>query len=113
MFEAIRNTLEEIGIPAQVIIAIIGIIFASDFIKGVLAYIEKYLEEKKGKQIRFFDHTKIVIVFFCSLIAALTLWGLNVIKGVEVLIYSLALCGVSCILYDVVIKKVKQKIEDV
>lgn len=113
MFEAIRNTLETIGIPAQVIIAVIGIIFASDFIKGVLAYIEDYVEEKKGRQIKLFDHTKILIVFFCSIIAALTLWGLKIIKGVEVVIYSLALCGVSCILYDVVIRKVKQKIEDV
>lgn len=112
LFYSIRETMDAIGLPYQVIFCIIAIIFASDFIKGILAYIETFLEDKKGKQIKFFDHTKIVIVFICSLIAALTLWGLHVIRGVEVFLYSLALCGVSCILYDVVIKKLKQKIED-
>ena len=50
--------------PYQVGIAVFVVIVITELTKNVVAIIEKKIEEKKGKEIKFFDHTKIIFSLF-------------------------------------------------
>ena len=54
--------------PYQVGIAVLVVIVITELTKNAVAKIEKKIEEKKGKEIKFFDHTKIIFSLFWSLV---------------------------------------------
>lgn len=115
MAEAIKtfqNFMESIGIPGEVVVAILGVICITEFAKRGLAILEKFLEEKYKKEIKFFDHTKILLTCIFSIFATITLVGMKTLTWPQVPMYSLGIMGASALLYDVVLKKAKKFIED-
>ena len=49
--EALKNLFNEIGIPYQVLFAISVVVLITEASKDACISLEKYLEEKKGKEI--------------------------------------------------------------
>lgn len=111
LLNSIKEFFVEIGIPPQVIIAIVSVIFVTEVTKNLLTILENYLEEKKGKQIVIFNHTKIILVVIWSIIASIILAASNIIGWHDVLLYLFVLTGFSSFLYDIIIKKFKNKDE--
>ena len=107
--EALKNLFNEIGIPYQVLFAISVVVLSKDACKSL----EKYLEEKKGKEIKIFDHTKIIFLIFWSAIACVCLALAKIITWVTFPLYLFAIIGCCSFLYELIIKKVKTWLENV
>lgn len=108
-FEQIMN---QFGIPGQVVLAIIAVVFVTEATKELFKKLEEYLEAKKGKEIKFFDHTKIVFLIFWSIVAAILLAVYKVITWSGVPLYVFAIIGFSSFCYELILKKVKKCLED-
>ena len=108
-FEQIMN---QFGIPGQVILAIIAVVIVTEATKELFKKLEIYLEEKKGKQIKFFNHTKIIFLIFWSIIAAVVLAMSKVIEWNAVPLYIFAIIGFSSFCYELILKKVKKCLEE-
>lgn len=108
----VQEFFASIGIPGEVVVAVIGVICCTEFAKRGLAELEKVLEAKEGKEIKFFDHTKILLVCIISIFATITLCGMKVLMWVQLPMYTFGIMGASALLYDVVIKKLQKFIED-
>ena len=93
--------------PYQVCIAVLVVIVITELTKNAVAKIEKKIEEKKGKEIKFFDHTKIIFSLFCSLVFSFFFSILFIFILAEFPLYFLAIVGASTILYKLVWKKIK------
>ena len=111
--EALKNFLVEIGIPYQVLFAIIVVVFITEASKDACKSLEKYLEEKKGKEIKIFDHTKIIFLIFWSSIACVCLALAKIISWVTLPLYLFAIIGCCSFLYELILKKVKAWSENV
>lgn len=111
--EAIRNVLIEIGVPYQVVFAVIAVVLVTEVTKEACKKLEEYLEKKKGKEIKIFDHTKIIFLIFWSIVAAVTLVIGKVITWSLCPLYTFALIGCCSFCYELILKKVKKWIEDV
>ena len=103
--EALKNFLIEIGIPYQV--------YITEASKDACKSLEKYLEEKKGKELKIFDHTKIIFLIFWSAIACVCLALAKIITWVTFPLYLFAIIGCCSFLYELIIKKVKTWLENV
>lgn len=112
-FTNIKNIFETCGIPIQVLFAIVLVIMATESTKSAAKSLETYLEKKKGKEIKIFDHTKIIFLIFWSLIAVLCLCLSKIIKWNQFPIYTFALIGSGSFLYELIVKKVQKWLEDV
>lgn len=99
-------------IPFEMIMAIIAVVLVTEGTKSGLSKLEDVLEEKKGKQIIFFDHTKIILVILYSLIAGVFLVIASVITWKQFPLYSFSILGASTTCYELIIKKVKNKIDE-
>lgn len=108
--ELIRGLTE--FIPMAVIIAVIAVIFATEFSKVIVFWLEEYLETKLERQIKLFDHSKILLLLFWTVIAVATLVYAEQIDKRMAVIYFMLIVGASTILYELVIKKVKKYIGD-
>ena len=93
--------------PYQVGIAVFVVIVITELTKNVVAIIEKKIEEKKGKEIKFFDHTKIIFSLFWSLVFSVSFDMGKIFTWAEFPLYFLAIVGASTILYKLVWKKIK------
>lgn len=111
--EALKNLFNEIGIPYQVLFAIIVVVFFTEASKDACKSLEKYLEEKKGKEIKIFDHTKIIFLIFWSAIACVCLALAKIITWVTFPLYLFAIIGCCSFLYELIIKKVKTWLKNV
>lgn len=98
-------------IPFEMIMAIVATVLLTEGTKSALAKLEVILEEKKGKQIKFFDHTKIIFVIVYALIATICLVIANVINWLQYPLYAFSILGASTTCYELIIKKVKNKVE--
>lgn len=115
MFEVLKQMqdfMKSIGIPGEVVVAILGVICITEFAKRGLAVLEEYLEKKYQKEIKFFNHTKILLTCIFSICATCTLCATHVLSWYACPMYSLAVMGASALLYDVVLKKLQKFIED-
>ena len=107
-----EQIMDQFGIPGQVVIAIIAVVFVTESTKEVFKKLEEYLEAKKGKEIKFFDHTKIVFLIFWSIVAAVLLAVNKVITWPGVPLYVFVIIGSSSVCYELILKKVKKCLED-
>lgn len=96
-------------IPFEVIIAIVAVVLLSEETKKAFEVLETFLEEKKGKQIKFFDHTKIIFVIVYSLIATLLLVVADVVTWKQYPLYSFSILGAATTFYELIIKQIMIK----
>lgn len=94
-------------IPYQVIVAVFVVIVFTELTKKLFALIEKELEAKKGKEIKFFDHTKIIFSLVWSLLLALSFAIGKIYTWAELPLYFLVIVGAATVLYELVWKKIK------
>lgn len=111
--EVLKNLFKEIGIPYQVLFAIIVVVFLTEASKDACKSLEKYLEEKKGKEIKIFDHTKIIFLIFWAAIACVCLVLAKIISWETLPLNLFAVIGCCSSLYELIIKKVKTWLENV
>ena len=110
-FNSILNTIKEY-VPVPVIVAVacvIMLVYGSTYIASA---IEESLEQKKGKQIKIFDHKKIWLSAFWCIVLTVALAVSKAIQWKEVLYYWLLILGASTFLYEAFLKKIGIKKED-
>lgn len=107
--EVITNYIKELleAIPKEVIFAVFLVVILTELTKILLSSLEKYLETKKGKEIKLFDHTKIILVIFWSLIFSAILAISKVYTWPKMPLYFFAILGLSSFFYELIIKKLK------
>lgn len=93
------------GLPQAVLIAAIIVIVFVYLTIDVVKKIEEKLEEKKGKQIKIFDHKKIWLSLFWCILACIILAVSNFIAWYEVPFYIFVIMGISTFLYESVVKR--------
>ena len=103
MFEFMRSVFDKI--PYQVIVSVFVVIVCTENTKNFFAGIEKKLEAKKGKEIKFFDHTKIVFSLFWSLVLTVSFAVGNIYTWAELPLYFLFVVGGSTTFYELVWKR--------
>lgn len=108
--EVITNYLKELleWIPKEVILSVFIVVVITEITKKSLEVLEKKLEEKKQKQIKFFDHTKVIFVTVWSVIMAIILVVSGVYKWQQLPLYFFVIFGASVILYEYIVKKIKK-----
>lgn len=110
-FNTILNTVKEY-VPIPVIVAVAAVImlvYGSMYIAGI---VEDYLEERDGKQIKIFDHKKVWLNLFWSIIVSVTLALAKFIEWRELAYYALLILGASTFLYEAFLKKAGIKKDD-
>lgn len=110
-FTTIKMFFENCGLPIELLITCILIIIFTQKTKEICKHIEIYFEEKKGKEIKIFNHTKIIFLLIWSCIgnvvlcvSAITLWQ----KFALNLFVTVGLCSMC---YELVVKKVEKWLE--
>ena len=106
--KSILETIMPANAAAALIGAIMAVVLMTEFTKEILKMLEDYLEEKKGKQIKFFDHTKILLSIFWSVIIVMTLTLTNVFSKTDFVIYFFMIIGASNVFYELILKKLKK-----
>ena len=109
---ALFNVVKEY-VPIPVIVAVaanIMLVYGSSWLVTV---IENYLEEKNGRQYRFFDGKKVFLSAFWCVILSLTLALAKFIEWRELPFYLFVILGASTFLYEAFLKKlgVKKDVE--
>lgn len=110
-FNAILNTVKQY-VPVPVIVAVVCVIMLVYGSGYIAAAIEESLEQKKGKQIKLFDHKKIWLSAFWCIVLTIALAVSKAIEWKEVLYYWLLILGASTFLYEAFLKKIGIKKED-
>ena len=95
-------------IPYQVIIAVFVVIIITELTKKFFAFIEKKVEAKKGKEIKFFDHTKIIFSLFWSLVLTVSFAIGKIYSWAELPLYFFGVVGAATVLYELFWKKYKE-----
>lgn len=102
----LRGVFEKI--PYQVVLSIFVVIVFTELTKKFLSKIEKRLEEKKGKEIKFFDHTKIIFSLFWTAVLIISFAFGKIITWGEFVLFFLFVIGGATVFYELVIKKIKE-----
>lgn len=105
LIDFLKSVFERI--PYQVIVAVFVVILFAEFTKQLFSLLEKKIEAKKGKEIKFFDHTKIIFSIFWSLILSVSFAFGKIYSWAELPLYFLVIVGAATILYELVWKKIK------
>lgn len=110
-FNYILSIIKEY-VPVPVILAVVAVIMLVNVSIKIASIIEAAIEEKKGRQIKIFDHKKIWLsVFWCAVVSvALALAGF--ITWREYFYYGLVILGASTFLYEAFLKKIGFKKEE-
>lgn len=95
------------NIPYQVIIAVFVVIVITELTKKLFEKVEKKLEAKKGKEIKIFNHTKIIFSIFWSLVLSVSFVFAKIYTWGESPLYFLVIVGAATIFYELVLKKIK------
>lgn len=106
VFDYIKQLLQ--SIPKEVIFAVLLVAILTEVTKMLIAKLETVLEAKKGKEIKIFDHKKILLVIFWSLLFAILLAVAKIYTWTQVPLYFFAILGTSSFFYELIIKKMKQ-----
>lgn len=96
---------------AGIIISVLVVVFMTETTKSVLTSLESWLEEKKGKEIKFFDHKKILLSIFWSILTTVFLVVAGKIKLSEYPLYLLVIIGASNVFYELILRTIKEKLE--
>ena len=110
-FNSIINTVKEY-VPIPVIVAVVCVIMLVYGSTYIASAIEESVEQKKGKQIKIFDHKKIWLSAFWCVVLTIALAVSKAIAWKEVLYYWLLILGASTFLYEAFLKKIGIKKED-
>jgi len=110
-FNSILNVVKEY-VPIPVIVAVVCVIMLVYGSTYIASAIEESLEQKKGKQIKIFDHKKIWLSAFWCVVLTIALALSKAIQWKEVLYYWLLILGASTFLYEAFLKKIGIKKED-
>ena len=108
--QSLNNLLSYI--PGEVSLGVLIIVFASEATKEILKSLEKILEEKKGKEIVLFDHTKVLLVLLWSLVVASFLAIAKIYSWNMMPLWCLGMYGASSIFYELILKRIKKILED-
>ncbi len=107
-FGSLINTIKEF-IPGCVIIAVFAVIMLTYGSLFIASLIEDIVETATKKQIKIFDHKKIWLSLFWSVVISITLVFANFISWKEVFYYTLVILGASTFLYEAFLKKMGVK----
>ena len=110
-FNSILNIVKEY-VPVPVIVAVVCVIMLVYGSTYIASAIEESIEQKKGKQIKIFDHKKIWLSAFWCIVLTVALALSKAIQWKEVLYYWLLILGASTFLYEAFLKKIGIKKED-
>ena len=110
-FNSILNIVKEY-VPVPVIFAVASVIMLVYGSIYIASAIEESIEQKKGKQIKIFDHKKIWLSAFWCIIVTVALAVSNFIEWKQVLYYWLFILGASTFLYEGFLKKSGKNKED-
>lgn len=110
-FNSILNIVKQY-VPVPVIVAVVCVIMLVYGSTYIASAIEERIEQKKGKQIKIFDHKKIWLSAFWCVVLTITLAVSKYIEWKEVLYYWLLILGASTFLYEAFLKKIGIKKED-
>ena len=105
---ALFNVVKEY-VPIPVLVAVaanIMLVYGSSWLVTV---IENHLEEKNGKQYKFFDGKKVFLSAFWCVILSLTLALAKFIEWRELPFYLFVILGASTFLYEAFLKKLGVK----
>ena len=89
-------------IPTSVIVAAAVAILLIYLSQKIACVFEKWIEAKKNKQIRIFDHKKIWLSLFWSVVLSVALALGSFIEWREALFYAFCILGGSGFLYNMV-----------
>ena len=110
-FNSILNIIKEY-VPVPVIVAVVCVIMLVYGSTYIASAIEESIEQKKGKQIKIFDHKKIWLSAFWCIVLTVALALSKAIQWKEVLYYWLLILGASTFLYEAFLKKIGMNKED-
>ena len=96
-------------VPIPVIVAVVANIMLVYGSSWLVTLIENYLEEKNGRQYKFFDGKKVFISAFWCIILSLTLALAKFIEWRELPFYLFVILGASTFLYEAFLKKLGVK----
>ena len=99
-------------IPGPVIAAVVCVIMLVYMSSFIATSIEDAVEQKKGKQIKLFDHKKVWLSLFWCILMTITLAISKSIEWKQVPYYSFVILGASTFLYEAFLKKIGIKKED-
>ncbi|MEE0876794.1 MAG: hypothetical protein UIH18_05805 [Fibrobacteraceae bacterium] len=102
MFGVLQNYF-----PTAVIMAVVLVVIFTELLKEVVAKIEIKLE-KNGKQIKLFDHKKIWLAVFCSVVFSIALVLAGFFEWRKLFVYTPAILGIAIFLYEVILKPLKK-----
>ena len=102
MFGVLQNYF-----PTAVIMAVVLVVIFTELLKEVVAKIEIKLE-KNGKQIKLFDHKKIWLAVFCSVVFSIALVLAGFFEWRKLFVYTPAILGIAIFLYEAILKPLKK-----
>ena len=105
---ALFNVVKEY-VPIPVLVAVAANIMLVYGSQWLVTQIENYLEEKNGKQYKFFDGKKVFLSAFWCVILSLTLALAKFIEWRELPFYLFVILGASTFLYEAFLKKLGVK----
>ena len=92
-------------VPIPVIVAVVCVIMLVYCSSFIIAAVEESLEQKKGRQIKIFDHKKIWLSVFWCILMTVALAISKAIEWKQVPYYWLIILGASTFLYEAFLKK--------
>lgn len=107
-FGSLINSAKEF-IPGCIIVAVIAVIMLSYGSLFIASLVEDLVETAFKKQIKIFDHKKIWLNLFWSIVVSIALVLAGFIAWKEVFFYSLVVLGASTFLYEAFLKKMGVK----
>lgn len=93
-------------LPKEVLLAVLIVVVITECTKRALKVLEEKLEAKKGKEIRFFDHTKIIFVTVWALVATVILGFAGVYTWTQAPMYGFTIFGAAVACYEYIVKKI-------
>ena len=102
MFGVLQNYF-----PPAVFMAVVLVVIFTELLKKVVAKIEIKLE-KNGKQIKLFDHKKIWLAVFCSVVFSIALVLAGFFEWRKLFVYTPAILGIAIFLYEAILKPLKK-----
>ena len=110
-FNAFIEIVKEF-IPVPVIVGVIAVIMLVYGSLFAASAVEAAVEEKRGKQIKIFDHKKVWLSLFWCILMTITLAISKFIEWKQVPYYSFVILGASTFLYEAFLKKIGINKED-
>jgi glucan phosphoethanolaminetransferase (alkaline phosphatase superfamily) len=107
-FGSLINSAKEF-IPGCIIVAVIAVIMLTYMSIFIGSLIEEIVETALKKNIKLFDHKKIWLSMFWSVLTSIALALSEFITWKEVPFYTLVILGASTFLYEVFLKKMGVK----